>query len=808
MVGRILHFERNRPTDAGYYQHPISALGWEDDRWFQLCSELVGGFWKNVLHKDVQRINALYTPANNYVNGPWSTAPNTSTVMAYFGPAGLNYIPDIPGTLGGFTGGNATQINNAINNGAFVLLHRDHGNYTGWGEPAYTTGNINQLSNTLLPFVFSINCETGAYHNPAGCPAACFQETFQRLTRNGHDAGALGLVCPSETSYSFVNDTFLWGVFDNMWPNFMPAYGTNPSSRGVLPAFGNAAGKYFLKQSGWPYNSGDKLVTYRLFHMHGDAFLQLADTLPANLTVIHPATLDYGTTTVHVIANDSCFLSLTVNNEIIATAYGSATGPVALTIPVLPAGTQIMIVATKQDFNRYSDYMSVTVQAMTAAFSASKPETCIETTVNFTDLSAGSPESWNWAFPGGTPATSADRNPSGILYAAAGTYDVTLTVSKPGMNPSTTTQTAYIHVFDKPVAAFTASASCVGIPSSFSDQSSHPGSSIATWNWNFGDPNSGNLNISNDQNPTHTYSNPGIYTVSLEVITTGSCSAVILKNVVINSVPVTATQPVGDPSLCKDVQGKHYTTQVIPDATAYTWQIEPSTAGTISGTGNTATLLLAAGYTGSLSLKVQGNNACGEGDFSEPLPVTVIDVPATPAKPWGADSVNLNKTGQTDFTILNTPGANSYLWTLTPADAGVVSGTGLTGNVIWNSTYRGNAILRVKASGECGESQYSDDKTVTLYSTLGMEEKVELAIKIFPNPNNGQFTLDITAAVATMINITICDVTGNQVYSAPNVSFTRKLNKNIDLSGLSKGAYRLAVEDQGHTYSTTIVIGK
>ena len=224
MVGRILNFERNRPTDPGYYQHPISALGWEDDRWFQLCSELVGGFWKNVLHKDVQRINALYTPANNYINGPWSTAPNTNTVMAYFGTAGLNYIPDIPGTLGGFTGGNATMINTAINNGAFVLLHRDHGNYTGWGEPAYSTGNVNQLTNTLLPFVFSINCETGAYHNPAGCPAACFQEVFQRLTKNGHDAGAVGLVCPSEVSYSFVNDTFLWGVFDNLWPNFTPNF--------------------------------------------------------------------------------------------------------------------------------------------------------------------------------------------------------------------------------------------------------------------------------------------------------------------------------------------------------------------------------------------------------------------------------------------------------------------------------------------------------------------------------------------------------------------------------------------------------
>jgi len=366
MVGRIMNFERNRPLDTAYYMHPVTALGWEDDRWFQLCSELVGGFWKNVLGKHVERINDLFSPADNYLSGPWSTAPSTSTLVDYFGPSGLNYIPGTPGELGGFTGGTATKINAAINSGAFVVLHRDHGTYTLWGEPSYSISDISQLTNTLLPFVFSINCETGAFHNPPGCPAECFQEVFERLTANGHDAGALGLICPTETSFSFVNDTFLWGVFDNLWPRFMPAYGSLPSSRGILPAFGNAAGKYFLKQSDWPYLTGEKQITYRLFHMHGDAFLQLADTVPVNLTVSHPATIDSGAATVRITANDSAFIALTVNNEIIATAYGSAFGPVAVTIPQFPVGTRIMVVATKQNYIRYSSYITVTSLPLSA----------------------------------------------------------------------------------------------------------------------------------------------------------------------------------------------------------------------------------------------------------------------------------------------------------------------------------------------------------------------------------------------------------------------------------------------------------
>ena len=69
---------------------------------------------------------------------------------------------------------------------------------------------------------------------------------------------ALGVMAASEISYSFVNDTYVWGLYDNMWPDFMPDYGTTPESRGVLPAFGNAGGKYFLQQSSWPYNTGNK----------------------------------------------------------------------------------------------------------------------------------------------------------------------------------------------------------------------------------------------------------------------------------------------------------------------------------------------------------------------------------------------------------------------------------------------------------------------------------------------------------------------------------------------------------------------
>jgi PKD repeat protein len=807
MVGRILNFERNRPVDTGYYMHPISALGWEDDRWFQLCSEIVGGFWKNVLHKHVQRINALYTPANNYINGPWSTASNTNTIMSYFGPSGLNYIPTIPGTLGGFTGGNASMINSAINSGSFILLHRDHGNYTGWGEPSYSTGNINQLTNTLLPFVFSINCETGAYHNPSGCPGACFQEVFQRLTANGHNAGALGLVCPSEVSYSFVNDTYLWGVFDNLWPDFMPANGTTPPSRGILPAFGNAAGKYFLKQSSWPYNSGDKLVTYRLFHAHCDAFLQLSDTVPLNLTVVHDAEVNYGSTTVNVQANENAFIALTVSNEIIATAYGSASGPVAITIPVLPVGTQIMIVVTKQNYNRYTDYIMVADQNLMAEFTADHTNICVGSSVNFTDHSLGTPTEWSWTFQGGSPGTSTDKNPTNILYSVPGTYDVSLTVTKSGQNPDTTNKTAYINVFEKPGADFAVASACIGSPASFTDQSVHPGSMVTAWSWNFGDPTSGSDNTSNLQNPTHTFATAGTYPVTLDIQSSGGCIDSRTIDVIVAPLPGQAGVPSGNTNICQGAASVEYTTSLVPDATSYSWVITPDNAGVIMGSTNTASLDLNNTFFGQITVKVQAGNSCGNGAFSNELTVNVASLPDVASKPNGPDSVNTNRIPSSVYTTTSVPNATGYDWVIDNAAAGIISGD-LSGTALWTEKYSGHVKISVKSKNECGDAVASEEKTVVLYASAGIGDINFLGFDVHPNPTSGKITIVFDSRSFVSININVMNALGASVFTEKDVKVDGKFSKVIDLSRLPDGIYYVKIETGSDSLVRKIVIRK
>lgn len=89
--------------------------------------------------------------------------------------------------------------------------------------------------------------------------------------------------------------------------------------------------------------------------------------------------------------------------------------------------------------------------APVANFGASTTTPAIAGTVTFTDYSSNSPTSWNWAFDGGTPATSTLQTPPTITYAAAGNYQVSLTVSN-ASGTDTKVKTAYINVGGTPSA--------------------------------------------------------------------------------------------------------------------------------------------------------------------------------------------------------------------------------------------------------------------------------------------------------------------------------------------------------------------
>lgn len=340
MINKFIDYERSPPTNPGFYDNPITAGGWQEERWFILCTEICWGYWHNIHGKNPVREYAVYeTPMPSNI---WSSNPNTYMIVNYFGPDGLGYIPINPSYLDDWDA-NAVRLNNDINSGAFMMLHRDHGYELGWGEPDYDIGDLSGLNNNDPVFVLSINCLTGKFN----INNQCFSEAFHRM-----DNGALGVISATESSMSFVNDTYIFGLFDYLWPDFDPGHGEDgPPS--LLPCFANVSGKYYLQASNWPYNPWDKDYAHYLFHHHGDAFTTLYSEVPQNLTVWHPSVLAVGENIFTVTADSGALIGLTVDGEIIGVGIG--TGELD-SIPITPQipGYSMIVTATKTNYYRYA----------------------------------------------------------------------------------------------------------------------------------------------------------------------------------------------------------------------------------------------------------------------------------------------------------------------------------------------------------------------------------------------------------------------------------------------------------------------
>jgi len=150
--------------------------------------------------------------------------------------------------------------------------------------------------------------------------------------------------------------------------------------------------------------------------------------------------------------------------------------------------------------------------------------------VFFTGLSTVGVSAWDWDFGDGTQGTGPNPIHS---YSSTGVYTVTLVATLAGGGAQAITRTKYIQV--NPVKAdFTASprsgsldVNPTGLLVQFTDVST---SLPTSWLWDFGDPASGVNNTSTLQSPTHTYANPGVYTVQLTASNAGSSDTKIYLN--------------------------------------------------------------------------------------------------------------------------------------------------------------------------------------------------------------------------------------------------------------------------------------
>lgn len=178
-----------------------------------------------------------------------------------------------------------------------------------------------------------------------------------------------------------------------------------------------------------------------------------------------------------------------------------------------------------------------------AIFNSNSPG-CAGNEVEFNDMSTaiGSAiATWHWDFGDGNDITIyAPENPDVThIYDAPGAYTATLTVtSLVGCQASVSEA---ITIINNQTAAFTFNSNCQGTPVQFTDETtSNGGAPITQWLWNFGDPQSGTMNTSTIQNPVHSFTSAGSFTVTLTTTSASGCTDIVSNQIIIANPPAVA----------------------------------------------------------------------------------------------------------------------------------------------------------------------------------------------------------------------------------------------------------------------------
>lgn len=256
-----------------------------------------------------------------------------------------------------------------------------------------------------------------------------------------------------------------------------------------------------------------------------------------------------------------------------------------------------------------------------------------------------------------------------------------------------------------PIASFTYSPSavCVGTLVNFTNTSQNATSYI--WKEN------GVVTGSTTQ-LSKSFTTSGTYQIRLIAIN-GAQKDSTSVNIIVSSSPSIAVAPTGLVSICNNAGTTPYSTSGAANATSYIWTLTPGTAGTVSGTGTTATVTWNSTFQGAASLSVKGNNSCGQGSNSTPLSISILAGPGNASAPTGLNTVCAGQANvsYTTSTILH---AITYTWTLTPANAGTLVGTSNTVSINWSSSFVGNATLGVQGVNGCGNGVASPTLSIAV----------------------------------------------------------------------------------------------
>lgn len=258
--------------------------------------------------------------------------------------------------------------------------------------------------------------------------------------------------------------------------------------------------------------------------------------------------------------------------------------------------------------------------------------------------------------------------------------------------------------------------------------------------------------------------------------------------------PSTPAMPEGEMEFCQGSENMEYKTLQIENANSYSWMIDPVEAGTVTGSDTLAMVNWSMDFSGNATISVAGMNDCGEGDYSDGLSVSINTLPEISIT-LTSDSVCVYNE---NFILEGGLPANGEFsgdfvtdGEFSPEEAGV-------GTHIITYTYTdGNGCTNMAETelyvGEC----------------LGIDEFANnIQVELYPNPNNGVFTLNLSTDGNEVVNIRVLNNIGEEVYKLDNITVNNSYKNELNLSKYSEGLYFIHISSGDSYYLKKILVRK
>ncbi|HXR31107.1 MAG TPA: C25 family cysteine peptidase [Solirubrobacterales bacterium] len=257
-VAKIIGYETTAPGGAAFLNHASLAAQFQDT---DDVGEVNDGREDRTFVQFAETVRKGLVKRGVTVDRIYEDSPTTE-------PKKFNDGTDIPASLQKPTfpwDGDGADVTTAWNAGRFMIIHRDHGWSDGWGDPLFTTTEVEGLTNgALLPVLMSINCASARYDDD--------ETSFVQQALVKPDGGAVGVFGDTRNSPSWHNSQIGLGFVDALLPSVLPSEGPATNQR-----VGDALihGKLRLAGLAPPGSDGNTRNELYLWHYFGDPSMQM-----------------------------------------------------------------------------------------------------------------------------------------------------------------------------------------------------------------------------------------------------------------------------------------------------------------------------------------------------------------------------------------------------------------------------------------------------------------------------------------------------------------------------------------------------